>query len=291
MAAKLRLSRRGRLHRREGLPRHRSLGRRRRRLPFRPPRYLGASGRLRRRRAAGACLAAHRRDRLGARRPLDRLALVAGAPRRRAAMSLCILAAGKTTVLAVSAFTLSWTHSVEKTRWEEDWRVTPAGLEIVEARVKGSGAGMEPPEGAVLKDGWWTYDRRSACGPSSSLQHRARPAAAGRSARIRPVWSWERKPARRSSFRPALERLVPLEPGSARTRSLPLAVHGSVKGHGRAEGRARAGRAGAAHVVALGAIGRRDELAQRKRKMREVIPDAHRPSPCPSDVPSDCGHF
>jgi hypothetical protein len=72
-------------------------------------------------------------------------------------MSLCILAAGKTSVLAVSAFTLSWAHSVEKTRWEEDWRVTPAGLEILEARVKGSGAGMEPPEGAVLKDGWWTY--------------------------------------------------------------------------------------------------------------------------------------
>ena len=73
-------------------------------------------------------------------------------------MSLCILAAGKTTVLAVTAFTLSWTHSVEKTRWEEDWRVTPAGLEIIEARVKGSGAGIDPPEGAVLKDGWWIYE-------------------------------------------------------------------------------------------------------------------------------------
>ncbi|MGO4839058.1 DUF1850 domain-containing protein, partial [Rhizobiaceae sp. 2RAB30] len=38
-------------------------------------------------------------------------------------MSLCVVAAGKTTVLAASLFTLSWTHSVEKTRWEEDWRV------------------------------------------------------------------------------------------------------------------------------------------------------------------------
>lgn len=72
-------------------------------------------------------------------------------------MSLCILAAGKTTILAVSAFTLSWTHSVEKTRWEEDWRVAPSGFEIVEARVQGSGAGMEPPEGAMSKDGWWSY--------------------------------------------------------------------------------------------------------------------------------------
>ena len=72
-------------------------------------------------------------------------------------MSLCVLAAGKAMTLAIAAFTLSWTHSVEKTRWEEDWRVTPAGLEIVEARIKGSGAGMEPPESAVLKDDWWVY--------------------------------------------------------------------------------------------------------------------------------------
>ncbi|ANN58769.1 hypothetical protein A9174_19805 [Mesorhizobium loti NZP2037] len=72
-------------------------------------------------------------------------------------MSVCIVAAGKITVLAVAAFTLSWTHSVEKTRWEEDWRVTSAGLQIVEARIKGSGAGMEPPEGARLEKGWWVY--------------------------------------------------------------------------------------------------------------------------------------
>jgi hypothetical protein len=84
-------------------------------------------------------------------------------------MSLCVLAAGKTTVLAVSAFTLSWTHSVEKTRWEEYWRVTPAGLEILEARVKGSGAGMDPPEGSVLKDGWWTYKPRIGLRPTVNL--------------------------------------------------------------------------------------------------------------------------
>ena len=68
--------------------------------------------------------------------------------------ALCVLSAGKTITLAASLFTLSWTHSVERVRWEEDWRVTPAGLEIVEARVKGSGAGMEPPPDAVLKNGW-----------------------------------------------------------------------------------------------------------------------------------------
>ena len=72
-------------------------------------------------------------------------------------MSLCILAGGKAAALAVSAFTLAWTHSVEKTRWEEDWLVSPAGLELVAARVKGSGAGMDPPEGSVLEGGWWAW--------------------------------------------------------------------------------------------------------------------------------------
>lgn len=72
-------------------------------------------------------------------------------------MSLCVLVGGKAAVLAASAFTLAWTHSVQKTAWEEDWLATPAGLTIVEARIKGSGAGMEPPDGAVLMDGWWVY--------------------------------------------------------------------------------------------------------------------------------------
>lgn len=72
-------------------------------------------------------------------------------------MSLCVVAGARTVALAATAFTLSWTHSVEKTEWREDWRLTPAGLELVAARVKGSGAGIDPPEGAVLEDGWWVY--------------------------------------------------------------------------------------------------------------------------------------
>lgn len=70
---------------------------------------------------------------------------------------LCIFGGGKAVSLAVAAFTLSWTHSVERVRWEEDWRVTAAGLELVEARVQGSGAGMEPPPGARLEQGWWSW--------------------------------------------------------------------------------------------------------------------------------------
>jgi hypothetical protein len=71
--------------------------------------------------------------------------------------ALCVLAAGKTLVLAIAGFTLSWTHSVERTEWRESWSVTPAGLVLTEARVKGSGAGMEPGEGAQRRDGWWVW--------------------------------------------------------------------------------------------------------------------------------------
>lgn len=83
-------------------------------------------------------------------------------------MSLCLIAAGKMTVLAATAFTLTWSHSVERTAWQEDWHLTSGGLEIVEARIKGSGAGMDPPEGAVLIAGWWHY--KPQLGPLAELR-------------------------------------------------------------------------------------------------------------------------
>ncbi|MDP1652722.1 MAG: DUF1850 domain-containing protein [Rhodocyclaceae bacterium] len=55
------------------------------------------------------------------------------------------------------AVTLRWTHSIEKIVWEEDYRREANALRLVEARVRGTGAGMEPPAGAVLKDGAWHY--------------------------------------------------------------------------------------------------------------------------------------
>lgn len=72
-------------------------------------------------------------------------------------MSLCLAAAAVAISLGVDTFTLTWTHSVEKTEWREDWRVHGRTLVLEEARVRGSGAGMEPPDGAVLRDGWWLY--------------------------------------------------------------------------------------------------------------------------------------
>ena len=72
-------------------------------------------------------------------------------------MSLCILAGAGLVRLAVAGFTLSWTHSIEKTRWEEDWQVRGDRLALVEARIESMGAGMEPGEGAKFDGTWWRW--------------------------------------------------------------------------------------------------------------------------------------
>lgn len=59
--------------------------------------------------------------------------------------------------LSTTSFTLSWQHTVERVLWEEDYRIETGRLVLTEARIKGSGAGMEPPDGAVLRDGAWHY--------------------------------------------------------------------------------------------------------------------------------------
>ena len=77
--------------------------------------------------------------------------------------------------MAVERFTLAWTHSIEKVRWEEDYSVVapeaqqpgtdkntpyrqgPYRLQADQARIKGSAAGMEPAPDARLENGWYTY--------------------------------------------------------------------------------------------------------------------------------------
>lgn len=71
---------------------------------------------------------------------------------------ICVAAGGKIAQIAATAFTLSWTHSVEKTTWTEHWQVVPAGLIVTRAEIAGSGAGMEPPPDAVLRDGGYVYE-------------------------------------------------------------------------------------------------------------------------------------
>ena len=72
-------------------------------------------------------------------------------------MSLCLAASALVVVLGRGEITLGWHHSVQKTLWEEVWRETPAGLEIVEARIESSGAGMDPPDGAKFAGGFWRW--------------------------------------------------------------------------------------------------------------------------------------
>lgn len=69
----------------------------------------------------------------------------------------CLMVGGKALTLVAASFTLSWLHSVEHTGWFEAWKVTPAGMVMTEARVQGSGAGMDPGPGAKLVGNWWVW--------------------------------------------------------------------------------------------------------------------------------------
>ena len=78
---------------------------------------------------------------------------------------LSLLASASTPEVFVPAerFTLAWMHSIERVRWEEDYRVeltagsaTPV-LRATQARIRGSAAGMEPPDDARLVEGWYVY--------------------------------------------------------------------------------------------------------------------------------------
>src|SRR5215218_1525372 len=81
------------------------------------------------------------------------------------ASSLCIaLLLGSTLhVFPTDGITLKWTHTVEKSPWEEDYRVVDGALIIEEARIRTGGAGMEPPRDAIWSSGWWRY--KPAIGP------------------------------------------------------------------------------------------------------------------------------
>lgn len=87
--------------------------------------------------------------------------MVAGAAAGAGMMAVCLglLAGGAAALLPLpeARFTLVWTHSVEKGEWHEEWRVVPHGLHGVEARIKGSGAGIDPPPSATLADGWYRW--------------------------------------------------------------------------------------------------------------------------------------
>lgn len=72
-------------------------------------------------------------------------------------LCIAVLLGTAVQILPTDRITLSWTHTVEKTRWEEDYRIVGGVLMIDEARVKTSGAGMEPARNASWSAGWWRY--------------------------------------------------------------------------------------------------------------------------------------
>jgi len=86
-------------------------------------------------------------------------------------MPLCITAGGVVVALALDTFTLAWTHSIEQVRWEEDYRVEGTALRLTEARIRGSGAGMDPPAGARLEHGIWHYTPALPALPVLRLAH------------------------------------------------------------------------------------------------------------------------
>lgn len=92
-------------------------------------------------------------------------------------MPLCVAAGGLVVALALDSFTLAWTHSIEKIRWEEDYRVVGTHLVLEEARIKGAGAGMEPPPDARLENGVWHY--RPKLPPLEKLRITHSPYTAG----------------------------------------------------------------------------------------------------------------
>ncbi|MBM3609426.1 MAG: DUF1850 domain-containing protein [Alphaproteobacteria bacterium] len=88
-------------------------------------------------------------------------------------MALCIASAAGVAKIAAAFFTLAWTHSVEKTRWEEDWLIADGALRLMEARVQGSGAGMEPGADARFDGKFWRWTPRSQ--PQHALRLRQMP--------------------------------------------------------------------------------------------------------------------
>ena len=81
----------------------------------------------------------------------------------------CLFVAGALrAIIPTQDFTVAWMHSVEKIRWEERYRIEGNALRLVEARIQGSGAGMDPPPNAGFHHGWWSW--QPSVGPLPALR-------------------------------------------------------------------------------------------------------------------------
>jgi hypothetical protein len=102
------------------------------------------------------------------------------------------LAAGLLLLPLGEAITLRWTHSVQKTLWEEDYRLQGEALVLTSARIQGTGAGMEPPPDAVLRNGAWHYKPTLPPLPTLALRHSpyVQPYTLCASGTCRPLTDW-----------------------------------------------------------------------------------------------------
>ena len=69
-------------------------------------------------------------------------------------IGLCIATTAGVSRLAVAAFTLAWSHSVEKVEWQEDWIVAEDRLILAESRVKGSVSTTSPTKRCNRPGSW-----------------------------------------------------------------------------------------------------------------------------------------
>lgn len=107
-------------------------------------------------------------------------------------MSALCLAAGLLLAPLGEAVTLRWTHSVQLIIWEEDYRLVDGAMRLSSARVRGTGAGMEPPPDAVLHDGAWHYTPPLPLLPEVQLRHspHVAPYIVCVAGQCRPVSDW-----------------------------------------------------------------------------------------------------
>ena len=72
-------------------------------------------------------------------------------------VALCLVAGNIHVEIPARHFTLRWQHSIEKIDWEEDYVIAGDWLFLASARIRGSGAGMEPPLDSFYSKGVWHY--------------------------------------------------------------------------------------------------------------------------------------
>ena len=74
-------------------------------------------------------------------------------------VGICVALAFSHVILAhlPDRITLRWRHTVEKIVWEEDYEMRDNAMRLMQARIRGFGAGMDLPEDATYSNGLWHY--------------------------------------------------------------------------------------------------------------------------------------